>query len=124
MNSVKNYEDLIVWQKSMDLAEKIYLITQDFPKEELYGLVSQLRRAAVSIPSNLAEGSCRRTTGEFIRFVNISSGSLAELETQLMLAARLNFITIEKLNELKTNTIEISKMLFSLQRSLNESKAA
>jgi four helix bundle protein len=121
---IKNYEDLIVWQKSMILAEEIYLVTKNFPKEEVYGLISQLRRASVSIPSNLAEGSSRRSKQEFIRFINIASGSLAELETQLMLSNRLNFVTIEKLNQLKNQTKEISKMLFALQRSLAEKQAA
>ena len=121
---IQTYKDLIVWQKSMILAEEIYLVTKNFPKEEVYGLISQLHRASVSIPSNLAEGSSRRSKQEFIRFINIASGSLAELETQLMLSNRLNFVTIEKLNQLKNQTKEISKMLFALQRSLAEKQAA
>ncbi len=121
---IKNYQDLIVWQKAMDLAEIIYDTTTIFPKEELYGLTNQLRRAAVSIPSNIAEGSSRRAAGDYIRFINIASGSLAELETQLILSERLRFITKEKLEELKTHTEEISKMLFALQRSLRAKAAA
>lgn len=124
MTEIKNYEDLKVWQKAMDLVEAVYQATSSFPKDELYGLVSQLRRAAVSVPSNIAEGSSRRGKGEYIRFVNIASGSLAELETQLMLAQRLNFITINKLTEYKTQTQEIGKMLFALQKSLAEKIAA
>ena len=121
---VRSYKDFKVWQKSMDLAEAIFEITKFFPKDELYGLISQLRRAGVSVPSNVAEGSSRRSRGEFIRFINIASGSLSEVETQLMLAKRFNYIAEAQCATLLSNAEEISKMLYALQRSLTEKEAA
>ncbi len=91
-----NYKNLIVWQKSILLVKQIYQLTQKFPSDEKFGLVSQMRRAVVSIPSNIAEGQARRTTGDYVRFVSISEGSLAELETQLIIAIELNFCTKEE----------------------------
>ena len=88
-----DYRDLVAWQKAMDLVERVYLATNTFPREERYGLTSQIRRAVVSVPSNIAEGQGRRTTDdELIRFLHISLGSLCELETQLELAVRLKFL--------------------------------
>lgn len=87
---MKTYKDLIVWQKSIELVKEIYLLTEDFPKEEIYGLTSQIRRCAVSIPSNIAEGKMRTTNKEFSHFLSIAYGSGAELETQLILAKLLN----------------------------------
>lgn len=124
MNTIKSYKDLLVWQKSMELTEQVYLATADFPQKEMYGLVSQLRRAAVSIPSNIAEGSSRRSTAEFIRFINIASGSLAEVETQLLLSLRLGYLTADTLPGMQNACEEISKMLFALQKSLTEKSAA
>lgn len=121
---VRSYRDLQVWQKAMLFAEAVYGMTAGFPKEELYGLCSQLRRAVVSVPSNIAEGSSHRSTQEFIRYVNIASGSLAEIETQLMLAGKLQFIQREPLEELLNQSQEISRMLFYLQKSLSEKAAA
>ncbi len=82
----KNYRDLIAWQKAMDLIEQVYRATASFPKEEVYGLTSQARRSAVSIPSNIAEGQGRRTTGEFLHQLSVAHGSLRELETQILIA--------------------------------------
>lgn len=124
MVKVSSYKDLIVWQKSMDFAERVYLVTTKFPQHEIYALSNQLRRAVVSVPSNVAEGSCRRSKAEFIRFINIASGSLAEVETQLLLAERLRYLDKSQLNELQAASGEIGKMLFSLQRSLTEKVAA
>lgn len=121
---IRSYKDLKVWQKAMELAEAVFDTTKSFPKDELYGLVSQLRRAAVSVPSNIAEGSSRRSRGEFIRFINIASGSLSEVETQLMLAKRFVYITEVQCDVLLSSAEEISKMLYSLQRSLTEKEAA
>jgi four helix bundle protein len=90
--TVQSYKDLVVWQKAMDLVEMIYRQTNAFPKEELYGLSSQLRRAVVSIPSNIAEGQGRAGPAEFSRFLNIAYGSLMEVETQLLIAQRLQYI--------------------------------
>ena len=89
---IKNYKDLIVWQKAMDLAAEIHRLTRSFPREELYGLTSQIRRAAVSVPSNIAEGQARQSTAEFRNFLSISQGSLAEVETQLLLAQRFQYL--------------------------------
>lgn len=117
-STIRSYRDLLVWQKSMDLLVEIYEVTKDFPKEELYGLSSQIKRAVVSVPSNIAEGSSRRTTREFIRFINIATGSLAELETQLIAAERLSFFSEEKKDILLYQTDEISRMLQGLHDSL------
>ena len=89
MNEITNYKDLIVWQKGIDVAEQCYRLTKSFPKEEIYGLTSQIRRSAVSISSNIAEGYGRRSTAEYIRFLNIAQGSCNELETQLIIAQRI-----------------------------------
>ena len=85
---VKNYQELIVWQKAMDLVEDVYKSSRDFPREEIYALTSQIRRAAVSIPSNIAEGQGRRTTLDFLRHLSIAYGSLREVETQILIAGR------------------------------------
>jgi len=87
----RGYKDLIVWQKAMRLVKEIYLLTRGFPGDERFGLVSQMRRAAVSIPSNIAAGQARHTTGEFIQFVSHAEGSVAELDTQLMIAVDLGY---------------------------------
>lgn len=95
---IKSHMDLKIWQISMDLVEEIYKITSTFPKEEIYALSSQMKRAAISVPSNIAEGASRQTTKEFIKFLYISLGSLSELETQVLIANRLNYaFDIEKL---------------------------
>src|SRR3954463_8822754 len=90
-NKPQNYKDLIVWQKGIALAKAIYRLTSSFPSAEKFGLVGQMRRAAVSIPSNIAEGQARHTTGEFIQFISHAEGSTAELETQLILSVELGF---------------------------------
>src|SRR6202163_3404212 len=87
----RSYKDLVVWQKGIALAEAVYRLTKSFPSTEKFGLVAQMRRAAVSIPSNIAEGQARHTTGEFIQFISHAEGSAAELDTQLILAAELDF---------------------------------
>ena len=109
---MKNHMDLEVWKQSMDLVEDVYKLSSHFPKEEIYGLTSQIRRAAVSIPSNIAEGAARHGNKEFIQFLYVALGSAAEVETQLILSQRLNFVNeIEKtLNDI---TI-IKKMLNGL----------
>ena len=115
---VRDYRDLKVWQAGLELAEAVYAVTTDFPKAEVFGLISQLRRAAVSIPSNIAEGHARDSTKEFLRFISIALGSLAELETQLTLACRLGFLERKKLEELTEQTNAIGRMLRGLQNSL------
>ena len=111
---LKGYRDLIVWQKSMTLAEHVYRATNEFPKPEIYGLTSQMRRAVVSIASNIAEGQGRNTTGEFIQFLGIAKGSVAELETQLELACRLTFLLSEEKELLLAQANEIGRMLAGL----------
>ncbi|WP_305908653.1 four helix bundle protein [Methylomarinum sp. Ch1-1] len=115
---VKSYKDLIVWQKSMDLVAMVYQVTKTFPKEELYGLTNQLRRAAVSIPSNIAEGQARNSTAEFRNFLSIARGSLAEVETQLLIAERLKYIDSKKLDEILNIQGEINKMTNALMNKL------
>lgn len=113
-----DYRDLVVWQKSMDLAERVYLASANFPHEERYGLTSQVRRAAVSIPSNIAEGQGRRTSDEeLIRFLLIALGSLCELETQLELAVRLKILEKQSMMALRPLTEEVGRLLNGLVRS-------
>lgn len=111
MKEVKSYKDLVVWQKSMDLVVQIYTLTEAFPSHERFGLTSQIRRCAVSIPSNIAEGSRRSSSGDYSRFVHMAYGSGAELETQLELAYRLRYISKEQLMPLTNLLTEIMKML-------------
>jgi four helix bundle protein len=116
--AVKDYRDLIVWQKAMDLVESIYLHTRDFPKEEIYGLTSQLRRAAVSIPSNIAEGNARTTTRDFLHFLSIAYGSIKELETQILIAERLGYDGQKLTPTLLNSTSEVARLLSGLSNSL------
>ena len=115
------FEELKIWQKAMDITEKCYRATENFPKEEKYGLTSQLRRSAVSIPSNISEGAGRNTNGEFKQFLGIANGSSYELLTQLYLSKRLNLITEENVRPIISEVLEVTKMNFSLQRSLRKS---
>lgn len=112
--SVQNYTDLIVWQKSMSLVEVVYDLAKKFPKEETYGLSSQVRRAAVSIPSNIAEGQARNGSAEFKNFLWIASGSRAEVETQLTLAHRLEYISENESDKALELSNEIKRMTHSL----------
>jgi four helix bundle protein len=118
---VKTYQELIAWQKSMDLIEAIYKVSRDFPREELYALTSQIRRAAVSIASNIAEGQGRRTTSDFLRHLSIAYGSLLETETQLLIAQRLKYLTTSKVNEAMKQTAEVGRLLNGLMTSLTRS---
>ena len=115
---VKNYQQLIVWQRAMDLVEEIYRSTKDFPREELYALTNQIRRAAVSIPSNIAEGQGRRTTADFLRHLSIAYGSLRELETQALIARRLSYIAQARLEDVMNRTGEVGRLLNGLMASL------
>ena len=116
---MKDYRELIVWQKAMVLVTVVYKQTATFRKEELYGLTSQIRRAAVSIPSNIAEGFGRRTTPDFISFLHIARGSLYELQTQLEIAKNLNYLSVEDFNVTIDTCKEIEKMLNSLIHTLS-----
>lgn len=111
---MQTYRELIVWQKAMSLVLKLYTETKSWPKEEVYALTSQIRRSAVSIPSNIAEGYGRNHTGDYIRFLQIASGSLYEFQTQLEISVQLNYLSEEKYVEINSLSIEIEKMLSSL----------
>ena len=113
-----SYKDLLVWQKGIVLVKHIYEMTQAFPAEERFGLVSQMRRAAVSIPSNIAEGQARHTTREFIQFVSHAEGSVAELDTQLILATELGYCKNGKAESTLQLVSELRKMLNALRRTL------
>ena len=115
---LKNYRELKVWQKSYELCLETYRITAKFPKEERYGLTSQMRRAAVSIPSNVAEGYGRKTTLDYVRMLYISYGSVCELETQVLLAGDLDLIEKGELGTLQKDIAEIERMLKALIKSL------
>lgn len=112
--TIKSYKDLIVWRKSFELSLLIYKITKDFPKEEIYGLVSQMRRCAISIPSNIAEGYSRQRKLEYIQFLQIAFASGAELETQLLITKELNYISDKDFSKPDALLGEIMKMLNSL----------
>ena len=116
MATLRSYRELQVWKSSMDFVVEIYKITADFPSSEKYGLISQLRRSSVSIVSNIAEGSCRKNTKEFIYFLYISNGSLSEAETQLQIAQRLGYL--ESIDSVYQKIIYIRTMLYSLIRRL------
>ena len=113
--NIKTHKDLDVWKKSMDLVEEVYRFTQGFPGSEKYGLINQIRRCAISVPSNIAEGSARNTSKETTQFCYIALGSLAELETQLLIAERLGYC--EKIDALD-NLVEIRRMLLGLIKYL------
>lgn len=111
---MRNHKDLIVWQKSMTLVKELYKMTQSFPKEELYGITSQIRRAAVSIPSNIAEGYGRGHEKELIQFLYIALGSASELETQLIICKEIGYVNEAEYDKLNDLNIEIIKMLSAL----------
>ena len=117
---VRRYRDLIVWQKAVDWVAAVYAATQGWPSDERYGLTSQVRRAAVSVPSNIAEGCARRSTADFVRFLLIARGSLAEVETQLIIAERLGYVGGNALASLHDSVDEISRMLAGLITKLEE----
>ena len=113
-----SYRDLLVWQKSIKFVRNIYVQTGSFPKEELFGLTSQIRRAAVSIPSNIAEGQGRLSKREFKQFLGIARGSLLELETQLLIAGELGYMCQPELEELLRQTAELLRMLNGLMSAI------
>jgi len=118
MAPVKTYRDLEVWQVGMTLVEKIYAATQSFPPDERFGLTAELRRAAVSIPSNVAEGSCRRTTPAFVNHVSIALGSHAEIETCIEVALRLRYVSVRVRDDLMVTADSTGRLLNGLLRSL------
>ncbi|OFW54498.1 MAG: four helix bundle protein [Actinobacteria bacterium RBG_13_35_12] len=118
---MKSYKDLNIWQRSIKVVEEIYKITKNFPKEEIYGLTSQLRRSAVSIPSNIAEGFARLSNKEYKQFLFISLGSCSELSTQIIIALRLEYLKSKEADQLLNEIDEISKMTMSLIKKLDTS---
>ena len=121
--SIKSFRDLEVWKQSNELVEEIYRLTSSYPDTEKFGLVSQMRRASVSVPSNIAEGHARHTTGEYIRSVGNAEGSLAELETQLVLSKKVGLCGPEEFQRILPNMNSIRKMLNGLRRSLKRRQA-
>jgi four helix bundle protein len=112
------FQDLVVWQRSMEMTDCVYRLTQSFPREEIYGLTSQLRRAAVSVASNIAEGRGRLTEGEFRQFLGVAQGSNCEIQTQILVAKQLEMGQPEFLDEAQSLSIEVGKMLSGLIASL------
>jgi four helix bundle protein len=121
MSNVSSYKDLIVWQKAMTLTKELYSISSSFPESEKFGLTQQLKRCAISIPSNIAEGWGRNSNGYFVQFLNVSKGSLCEAETQLHLAIELNFIKKDVCANAFDLSIEISKMIKALINNIEKS---
>jgi four helix bundle protein len=117
--SLKSYRKLKVWQRGMDLVEEIYRLSKIFPSEERFGLISQIRRAAVSVPANIAEGYGRTHTGDYLRHLSISNGSLMEVETHLIISGRLEYIGTDQAGKAWDLIREISRMLSALIKSLN-----
>jgi len=118
---VQNYRELIAWQKAMDFAESVYQASRGFPKEELYGLTSQLRRAVISISSNIAEGQGRRSTGEFRQFLGNARGSLFEVESQILLAQRFQYLSAARTEQLLNQATELGRILNGLMAALQRS---
>ena len=114
MSLNRGHKDLVVWQKSMDVVVLVYKMTETFPKEEIYGLTSQMRRAAVSIPCNIAEGKRRMTENEFKHFLRIAFGSAAELETQMEISLKLGFVNPDNISEVVRLLDEVMRMLNKL----------
>jgi len=117
---IQSYRDLIVWQKAVDLAPEVYRLIRRFPKEETYGLADQARRAAVSIPANIAEGQARQHTREFLQHLSIAKGSLGELDTLLIVAGRLRYLTEQELVEVDKKLLDLRKPLLILIGKLRE----
>ena len=115
---VRSYKDLIVWQKSVELVKLVYALTRSFPTDEKFGLVSQMRRAAVSVPSNIAEGHARNTSGEYVQFISHAEGSLAELETQLIVSMELGFCAAVDAKPIQVVIEEVQKMTNALRKSV------
>jgi four helix bundle protein len=116
--NIRSFRDLNIWQKGIDLVKDIYKETQNFPREELYGLTNQIRRAAISIPSNIAEGHIRQHRAEFKQFLSVALGSLAELETQVVISKELNYMSPEISQNLIDQMSSLGKMIRGLTKKL------
>ncbi|MBU0533805.1 MAG: four helix bundle protein [Candidatus Omnitrophica bacterium] len=117
---MKSYKDLEVWKKGIELVKKVYLITKKFPKEEVYGLTNQMRRAAVSIPSNIAEGKMRQHTNEYVQFLYIALGSCGELDTQLIISEQLGYISKQDALSFADESDHISRMIRNLIKTIRK----
>ena len=115
---LKSYGELIAWQKAMDLVQSVYEAVRTFPKEEIYGLTSQLKRAAVSVPSNIAEGQGRKSTREFLHHLSIAYGSLMEVETQILIAVRLDYLSQQDAERIIERTSEVGRLINGLSNAL------
>jgi four helix bundle protein len=116
---LKNYTELIAWQKAMDMVEEVYKTSGLFPKAESFGLTQQVRRAVVSIPSNIAEGQGRRSTAEFLHFLSVANGSLREVETQLLIAGRLRYVEGQQVERSMALAAEVGRLINGLANSLS-----
>ena len=116
--SIRNYRDLIAWQRAMDLVETVYHVTRAWPKEEMYGLTNQVRRAATSIPANIAEGQGRTGPKELLHHLSIANGSLCEVETFALISRRLGYIDEQACQQLITQTTEVARLIGGLMKSL------
>jgi len=121
-NSVRSFHDLVAWQKAMELVTEIYKVSQKFPKEEMFGLTSQIRRAGVSIPSNIADGRGKSSKGEFQQFLYHARGSLAEVETQLLIAINLGYIEKEEVSHISQLIARVGKLLHGLLSAIKKTK--
>ncbi|HYK08528.1 MAG TPA: four helix bundle protein [Candidatus Eisenbacteria bacterium] len=120
MTYIKSYKELIVWQKGIDLVKEIYILTSKFPREEIYGLTSQMRRAAISIPSNIAEGSGRKSLKDYAQFYSIAYGSALELETQVIIAKELKFAQMKDYIKVDAVLQEVARMLNFMKTKMRE----
>ena len=120
--TLHSFRDLRVWQGGMDLVEEVYCLTKAFPRHEVYGLASQMRRAAVSIPSNIAEGYARQHRKEYLQHLSIAQASLAELDTQLEIAARLGYLSQDRAQAIQESMTSLGKQLYTLRVSLSKAK--
>lgn len=119
MSEVRDFKDLVIWQKGMEIAENCYLLTKSFPRDELFGMSQQIRRSSASIPANIAEGYGRRTSGDYVRFLNISQGSINELQTHLILCSRVGLCTVRDIELIIQNLQTETKMIISLIKKLS-----
>ena len=116
---MNNFRKLRIWNESIELATEIYTVTKQYPKSEIYGITSQIRRSVVSIGSNIAEGAGRQSQKEFVQFLNIAKGSCYELETQLLISKNIKFITEKDFQKLESKLVKIEKMIYALIKKLN-----
>ena len=121
--TIHTFRDLIAWQKAMQLTKNVYLLLKDFPSSEQYGLITQIQRAVVSIPSNIAEGAGRATQKELVHFLSFSLGSAYELETELLLAGELNYISAGQSEKINAEVVEVQKLVYSLMKKYNTSES-